>query len=543
MKHSLPNRRAASLRRSAIVALAALEPRLVFAATEPTAYEQYLLELINRGRADPAAESVRYNVALNEGLAPGTISTAAKQPLTMNGFLVTSARGHTDWMRANGVFQHEGAGGSTPTQRMQAAGYVTSGAWGTGENISVTMSSVSNINLTQQVEANYKNLFVDANYAGRGHRTNLMSPAFESVGTGVSSGSFTYNGKTWPGSVLVGQDFAYTAGTAFLTGVAYDDSVADDNFYTPGEQLAGVKIVAKSSGGATYNATTGTAGGWSLQVPDGTYTISATNSAGKVATYTNVVVSGQNVKRDFEKAQFTASSAPGAVGVVLASGTLTVTGTGGADTITATLSGDTLAIVRNGVTTNFTASSVGRVSLSGGDGNDTITLVGAVNRATIVGGAGNDSLAGGELADRIEGSDGDDYLRGGSGDDSVYGGDGDDYINGNGGKNFLYGEGDADRVNGGGGKDYVYGGAGDDRLYGGSGNDLLDGGGNVDRMYGGDGDDVLLGGTGNDRMYADAGNDTLTGGRGTDSFNGGTGTDTANDRDDIESVLEIEAFA
>ncbi|RYG80019.1 hypothetical protein EON77_08400, partial [bacterium] len=288
------NRRA--FRRSAAAILAALEPRLVFAAAEPTAHEQYLLELINRGRADPSAESVRYNVALNEGLAAGTISTAAKQPLAMNNFLVSAARGHADWLRVNNVFRHEGANNSTPTQRMLAAGYTTSGSWGTGENLAITMSSQSSVNLTQQVEANYRNLFVDANYAGRGHRINLMNASFESAGTGVSSGSYTSNGTTWPGSVLVNQDFAYTSGNAFLTGVAYDDKVTDDNFYTPGEQLAGVKVVAKSSGGATYQTTTGAAGGWSLQVPDGTYTITATNGAGKVVTYKNVVVAGANVK-------------------------------------------------------------------------------------------------------------------------------------------------------------------------------------------------------------------------------------------------------
>ena len=529
----------AALRRSAIALVAALEPRLVFAATAPTAYEQYMLELINRGRADPAAESVRYSVALNDGLAAGTISTDAKQPLTMDGFLVTSARGHADWMKANNLFQHEGAGGSSPTQRMQAAGYVTSGSWGTGENIAVTMSSSSNINLTQQVEANYKNLFVDAGYSGRGHRVNLMNPSFESVGAGVSSGSFTYNGTTWPGSVLVAQDFAYSAGNPFLTGVAYDDSVTDDNFYTPGEGSAGVSVVAKSSGGATYTTTTQAAGGWTLQVPDGTYAITATNSAGKVATYANVVVSGKNVKRDFEKAQFVAASGSGSESTLPGGPNLfAIHGTGAADAIAVSIEGSLLRYVVNGTIMFVTMPS--GLTIDGGDGDDTITVAGVVPGVSIVGGAGNDSILGGDLADRIEGGDGDDYLRGGSGDDSVYGGEGADYINGNGGKNFLYGEGGNDRVSGGGGRDFCYGGAGDDRLYGAAGNDLLDGGGNVDRLYGGDGDDVLLGGTGNDRMYADAGNDTLTGGRGTDSFNGGVGTDTAIDRDDIESVLGIE---
>ncbi len=47
----------------------------------PTAHEQYLLELINRGRLDPPAEAARYGIDLNQGLAPGTITTEPKQPL------------------------------------------------------------------------------------------------------------------------------------------------------------------------------------------------------------------------------------------------------------------------------------------------------------------------------------------------------------------------------------------------------------------------------------------------------------------------------
>ena len=54
------------------------------AGQEPNDYEQYLLELINRGRADPAAEAARYGIDLNEGLSPGTISSDPKQPLAVN---------------------------------------------------------------------------------------------------------------------------------------------------------------------------------------------------------------------------------------------------------------------------------------------------------------------------------------------------------------------------------------------------------------------------------------------------------------------------
>jgi hypothetical protein len=62
---------------------------------EPTAYEQYILELINRARANPGAEAARLGIDLNQGLAAGTISTAAKQPLAFNPLLIDAARGHS----------------------------------------------------------------------------------------------------------------------------------------------------------------------------------------------------------------------------------------------------------------------------------------------------------------------------------------------------------------------------------------------------------------------------------------------------------------
>src|SRR5258707_11440338 len=52
-----------------------LESRRLLTAVYPSNLEQYEVELINRARANPAAEAARYGIDLNEGLAPGTIST------------------------------------------------------------------------------------------------------------------------------------------------------------------------------------------------------------------------------------------------------------------------------------------------------------------------------------------------------------------------------------------------------------------------------------------------------------------------------------
>ena len=49
---------------------------------QPTAQDQYMLELVNRGRANPQGEADLYlNGNLNQGLPSNTISTNAKPPL------------------------------------------------------------------------------------------------------------------------------------------------------------------------------------------------------------------------------------------------------------------------------------------------------------------------------------------------------------------------------------------------------------------------------------------------------------------------------
>lgn len=95
-----------------------------------------MLELVNRARANPLAEAQRLGIDLNQGLSPGQISVAAKQPLAMNQLLVASSRSHSQWMLDADVFSHTGSNGSTSKQRMEAAGYTFSGNWRAGENIS-----------------------------------------------------------------------------------------------------------------------------------------------------------------------------------------------------------------------------------------------------------------------------------------------------------------------------------------------------------------------------------------------------------------------
>jgi Ca2+-binding RTX toxin-like protein len=521
-----------------------LEPRRLLAAVAPTTYEQYMLELVNRARLDPVAEATRNGISLTEGLPSGAISTAAKQPLAGNFNLNDAARTHANWLISNSLFQHSGLGGSNAQQRMAAAGYVFSGTYGSAENLALTLGS-SLGDITSRIETLFRNLFVDNTVVGRSHRTNLLNPSAEEMGSGVSHGNYTYNGGSWYG-IVANQNFAYTAGNPFITGVAYTDLIRADNFYTPGEALPAVTIKATSADNSVYTTTSNDAGGYSLRVPTGIYTITATWN-GKVINYQNVVVGAENVKRDFKQANFAVATNPPTnpvpptnLNATLSNGLLSVNGTSAADTIEIVREGANFKVRVGNLTGSYASSLVNQIYVDARAGDDFVSFGEDVIGATVVGGEGDDTVLGTANADTLYGNDGDDSMSSGGGNDFIYGGAGDDNINTGSGRNYAYGEDGNDRLNGSGGVDKLYGQGGNDRLYGQGGDDFLDGGSNVDRLYGGIGNDTLNGGSSNDRLYGEGGNDLLIGFKGNDCFRGGVGYDTILDREAGEIFEEIE---
>ncbi len=291
-------------RRGAAV-LETLEPRLLMDAVYPTAHEQFMLELINRGRSDPQAEVDRYPATywtgapdLNEGIDPPEITAEPKQPLAFNAFLTDAAQGHSQWMLDADKFQHAGVGDSDPGDRMADAGYVFDPPSAYGENLALRYSSAP-LDLTDSVEALARGLFVDKDYPHRGHRINLMAPDLREIGVGVRAGMFTLSGTDYH-AVAVTEDFAFTGTGVFLTGVIYDDADGDA-FYTPGEGHGAVTVKAtRAADNATFTTTTWDAGGYTLSVPAGTYDVTA--YGGPLRTThreTGVVIGGENEKVDF----------------------------------------------------------------------------------------------------------------------------------------------------------------------------------------------------------------------------------------------------
>jgi hypothetical protein len=249
----------------------------------PSAAEQYMLELINAMRADPDGAAAAYGIPLNEGLPAGTISNSPKQPLAMNDALLAAARGHTVDMLLRDFFDHINPDGEEPSDRTMAEGYSRF----VGENIA--LASVNGRNEAGGVEYLLELLFVDAGIADRGHRVNLMRQTFTEGGMGFARGWFDDGGIEYDVYATT-QNFGWDNGP-FVTGVCYSD-INGNGAYDIGEGLSGVTVTADG-----HQTVTATAGGYAIPIT-GNFTVSAEGNG--IDTFvTNITVTTENVKVDF----------------------------------------------------------------------------------------------------------------------------------------------------------------------------------------------------------------------------------------------------
>jgi uncharacterized protein YkwD len=271
----------------------------------PSAQQQYLLQLINEARTSPTAAAAHisneitpqvsatlqyYNVNLQSALQK--ISSAVPQPpLAWNANLASAAQGQSQYMADNQVQTHTGAGGSSPQDRMTAAGYsnITSSA----EDAYAYASSP-----TQAMEA----FLIDWGVPSDGHRINIQQPgvaaqdAFTDAGVGIvqtnpSNPSF--------GPQVITEDFARSSTSSpQLVGVAYYDN-SGTNFYAPGEGQGAVQIDAVNlQTGQVLSTQTWSSGGYELALPAGQYRIIASVN-NTVFQTTNATISNVNVEQDF----------------------------------------------------------------------------------------------------------------------------------------------------------------------------------------------------------------------------------------------------
>jgi Ca2+-binding RTX toxin-like protein len=482
-------------------------------ATQPTAQDQYMLELLNRARLNPQAEANRLlNGNLNEGLAAGTITATAKQALAFNLNLFNAAQGHSQWQLANNTFSHTGANGTSSATRVTNAGYSWSA---TGENIA-WQGTTGTADLTTFVGQEQDSLFADLTVAGRGHRTNMLNANYREIGISAIAGPFASGGTTY-NAVMTTQDFGTDAtnSNAFLTGVVYTDGVTNDDFYTVGEGLGNITITAVGNG-QTVTGNSMTAGGYSLRLAAGTYSVTFggdfnNDGIADTSIARSVTIGSQNVKVDFASDTYVPPVA---------------TPTEGDDVLTGTASADNI----NALGGNDRVSGLaGNDTLYGGAGND--TLYGGDGNNTLNGGAGNDALYNSATSvDNLAGGAGDDFYEvlNGLSTISETAGEGTDTVftnvsytlAANVENMYLYGSSNGT------------GNAGDNTIVGaGAGDNLIDGGAGNDNLFGGDGNDILKGGAGNNALNGGAGNDILySSATSVDNLAGGAG-------DDIYEVL------
>jgi hypothetical protein len=270
----------------------------------PTPEQQYMLELINRARADGGAEAMRLGLSgLQEG-PPSingesfTIANTA-QPLSWNPLLYNCAQNHSKLLNDNDQFflnvSPHTFGGLTPEQRINAAGYpmdlsqeyngptTASGSFpgpeNVAENVSFGSGPFTGAKLIATILSQHNGLFTDQTVSGRGHRMSTMLTYWREIGIGVNAGSDNGQGNTWDSLYTVQNFGKQTNSTPFITGVVYQDTNGN-GFYDPGEGIGGIRVDVT---GSSFFAVSSPSGGYSVPVPgNGSYTV--TFSGGSIST-------------------------------------------------------------------------------------------------------------------------------------------------------------------------------------------------------------------------------------------------------------------
>jgi hypothetical protein len=124
------------------------------------------------------------------GLVNQERARAGLSPLTMDAQLNSAAQNYAEAMGSTGVYAHNGADGSTPLSRMNAAGFPGTGAW--GENIAAAYNTAAEV--------------MQAWMNSPGHRSNLLNPTFTHIGIGAAQ----VTGSQWKNYWV--QDFSVRSG-------------------------------------------------------------------------------------------------------------------------------------------------------------------------------------------------------------------------------------------------------------------------------------------------------------------------------------------
>lgn len=282
---------------------------------QPSAQEQYLLELINRFRKDPAAER---NLLVNSGDADvnraldffGTdldvlqsqwpTRSSKAQPLAWSAQLGDSAAAYSQIMIDEQAQSHFLDSFTNPLDRVNNAGSTNFSA--AAENIFAYSNSPFYAHAGFSIDWGDDDND-DTNGYGTGiqnpagHRATILNNTYREVGLGIVEED---DPTTRIGSEVVTQHFGFrsTGTDEWLLGVAFRD-LNDDDFYSVGEGLNDITVDI-TGGGFSTSVQTGLAGGYQALVPQGTYSVSFSRNGNTLQTVDDVVVSNDNVKQDFQ---------------------------------------------------------------------------------------------------------------------------------------------------------------------------------------------------------------------------------------------------
>jgi autotransporter passenger strand-loop-strand repeat protein len=345
-----------------------------------TSYDVLMWALINRARLDPAGEAARDGIDLNEGLAPGTISSASKQPLAWNPLLFNAADGHSLAMLSEGYFGHiDPVTSSTPFDRIALAGYAGGAE---GENLAEYYPNPPDP-LTPVLVLE-QGLFVDNTTPGRLHRVNLLDDNYQEVGVSQEIGLLS--GQSYS-AAMVTQDFAASGGQ-ILTGIAYNDT-SSSGFYAIGEGRGGISVVTSSG-----TAVTDTPGEYEHLIGSGQQTV--TFSGGDLGAPVTVVVtitptaSGGNALLDLVGQSAVETS----VSLVAGTGVTKIIGLGNQG----------LTLIGNNLGDTFVTPVSGTNTFDGGTGVDTVVFGNPKASYTITNnGNGTTTVSSGSLSDTVSG--------------------------------------------------------------------------------------------------------------------------------------------
>ncbi|WP_406700406.1 CAP domain-containing protein [Singulisphaera sp. Ch08] len=282
-----------------------LESRELMAAGGPTSQQQYMLELLNLARTNPASIADRvttdldfnvqatikhYQVDLNQ--VRSAISAApVKPPLAWNSKLASAAQGHSQDQADSGIQSHNGSDGSTIPDRLDRVGYGNRTT--AGENAFAYSTSVD-----EAMEA----FMIDWGVDSAGHRNNILQPETpqENVYREVGIGIVNTKAPSPVGPIVITQNFGAQAGAkAQVLGVAYNDPNHKD-FYEPGQGRGDVTIDAVNEAtGQKVSVQTWDSGGYQIPLDPGNYTVTA-RVGDQVVRSQNVNVNNVNVKIDFD---------------------------------------------------------------------------------------------------------------------------------------------------------------------------------------------------------------------------------------------------